>query len=44
MDGILRYSNLDDIILTGDFNARTGKCDFVPHDDCSIDKKNSQTS
>ena len=44
LDDVLQYSNLSNIILTGDFNARTGTLlDFVFHDDGSIDKNYCQT-
>ena len=44
LDDILHYTNLGDIILTGDFNARTSTLpDFVLHDDSSVDKNYCQT-
>ena len=44
MDDILHYSYLGNIILTADFNARTGTLrDYVFHDDSSIDKNYCQT-
>ena len=43
MDDILHYSNLGNIILTGDFHAPTGTLlDYVLHDN-SLDKNYCQT-
>ena len=44
LNDILHYNNLGNIILTGDFNARTGTLlNYVFHDDNSIDKNYCQT-